>query len=111
MAFSLENMDQNTLLMVCAVVIFLVYHLTRSEGYPEDDSVPTQKVTVYGTMQCGWTVKWLDMLKAAGVDYNFVDCTKETCPPVSGYPHTKVENNPKVTEIVGADQSKIELLK
>jgi len=41
---------------------------------------------VYGSMGCGWTKKQLDHLKTKGVNHMFVDCTKQTCNGIDGFP-------------------------
>jgi hypothetical protein len=46
--------------------------------------LPKKRVKVYGSKDCGWTVKQLDYL---GSRAEFIDCTKQTCPAwVTGYP-------------------------
>lgn len=45
---------------------------------------PKKRVKVYGSKDCGWTVKQLEHL---GSRADFIDCTKTTCPVwVTGYP-------------------------
>ena len=41
---------------------------------------------VYGSMGCGWTKKQIAHLKSKGVDHTFVDCTKQSCNGVDGFP-------------------------
>jgi hypothetical protein len=45
--------------------------------------------TVYGSNKCGWTRKQTEEMDAKGVKYTFVDCDKENCPGVSGFPTLK----------------------
>ena len=147
MDFSLEKMNQNTLLIICVLIVFVVYYFTRksgktnshsSDGKAHDSDSDSDddaggddagggdaggdsgegdnnvQVNVYGTDQCGWTVRWKEWLDKAGVDYKYVDCSQnaEACVGMQGYPTTKVEGVPGLTVIDGADQSKIpELVK
>lgn len=41
---------------------------------------------VYGSMECGWTKKQIDYLKSKGIKHTFVDCNKETCDGIDGFP-------------------------
>ncbi len=50
-------------------------------------------VTIYGTPGCGWTSKQIEDFKRKHIQFDFVDCNKETCPTivkafptVTGYP-------------------------
>jgi|TARA_B100001094_G_scaffold209521_1_gene203413 hypothetical protein len=43
--------------------------------------------TVYGTMACSWTKKQLDYLNKKGIGYTFVDCDKEACKGIEGFPY------------------------
>lgn len=38
-----------------------------------------KKWTVYGTMNCGWTVRQLDFMKKHGIAHEFVDCDSKGC--------------------------------
>lgn len=41
---------------------------------------------VYGSMGCGWTKKQIAHLKSKGISHTFVDCTKQSCHGVDGFP-------------------------
>ena len=41
---------------------------------------------VYGSMDCGWTRRQLDHMKAGGINHTFVDCSSEKCPDVDAFP-------------------------
>jgi hypothetical protein len=44
-------------------------------------------LTVYGTMECGWTQKQLKYLDDNSMKYSFVNCKDGKCPPdVKSYP-------------------------
>ncbi len=43
--------------------------------------------TVYGSMSCSWTRKQIDYLQKKGIGHKFVDCDKEACEGVEGFPH------------------------
>jgi hypothetical protein len=45
--------------------------------------------TVYGTMGCGWTRKQLDHMKNKSIPHVFVDCDKEDCGKMDGFPTLK----------------------
>lgn len=47
-------------------------------------------LVVYGADWCGWTQKQKKELASAGMDYKFVDCTKEECPGITGFPTLQV---------------------
>ena len=47
-------------------------------------------LVVYGADWCGWTQKQKKELADAGMDYKFVDCTKEECPGITGFPTLQV---------------------
>jgi len=69
------------LLLVNLYILFTLKKPTVSGG----------TYTVYGTMGCGWTRKQLDVMKAKGIAYEFVDCSeKGSCPEgVKAYPTIK----------------------
>lgn len=60
------------------------------------------KWTVYGTMSCGWTRKQLDHLKSKGIDHEFIDCKKNDCSGMRGYP---VNIKPNGEKVVGFTES------
>ena len=45
--------------------------------------------TVYGSMDCGWTVKQLKHMKDNGVSHTFVDCSNGKCSDVDAFPTLK----------------------
>lgn len=44
--------------------------------------------TIYGSMSCGWTRKQIDHMKENGIPYKFVDCSKNKCEGINGFPTT-----------------------
>ena len=44
---------------------------------------------VYGSMGCGWTRKQLQELDSKGVQYTFIDCSKENCQGIDAFPTLK----------------------
>ena len=52
--------------------------------------------TVYGTTGCSWTRKQLDHMKSNNIPHTFVDCDKESCGDMSGFPTLK-DSNGKIT--------------
>lgn len=52
--------------------------------------VPKKRIKVYGSKNCGWTLKQLDYL---GSRAEFIDCEKTKCPSwVTGYPGVEMTN-------------------
>ena len=43
------------------------------------EPAPTEYI-VYGSMQCGYTVKQLEYLEKKGISFTFMDCAKGQCP-------------------------------
>ena len=52
--------------------------------------------TVYGSMGCGWTRKQIEYMKEKGKPYTFVDCDKEECAGVDGFPTMIHTNGEKI---------------
>lgn len=66
-------------IMIFVLLAFALFLATRKKD----------KVTVYGSMNCGWTVKQLNNLQGRA---EFFDCNKYKCPDfVKGFP-TCVKN-------------------
>jgi hypothetical protein len=80
-----------------AIFAFIVYIvLLRSSGYAsvsgedsDTSSIQEADWTVYGSMNCGWTVKQLKEMDSKNVSYTFIDCDKQDCPGVKGFPTLK----------------------
>jgi hypothetical protein len=68
-------------LIILAIVDIII--LMRTGQAPVEDG---KKWTVFGTMGCGWTRKQLDYMKKNGKPHTFVDCDKEDCKGMNGYP-------------------------
>jgi hypothetical protein len=70
------------------VVVFLVvlYLLTKPTSSPSSGD---GNWTVYGTTGCSWTRKQLDHMKSNNIPHAFVDCNKESCEGMSGFPTLK----------------------
>ena len=64
-----------------AIILYLLFLWDRKA--PSTDN----GWTVYGTMKCGWTKKQLDYMNQKGMSYEFVDCDKEACQGIEGFPH------------------------
>ena len=75
--------------MIAFIALLLVnlYILFTMTSKP----VPGGTYVVYGTMGCGWTRKQIDVMKAKGIAYEFVDCSKAgACPAdVKAFPTIK----------------------
>ena len=68
-------------LIILAIVDVII--LMRTGQVVVEDG---KKWTVFGTMGCGWTRKQLDYMKKNGKPHTFVDCDKEDCKGMNGYP-------------------------
>ena len=75
------------------IVVFLVvlYLLIKPKSPPSSGDW-----TVYGTTGCSWTRKQLDHMKSNNIPHTFVDCDKESCDGMSGFPTLK-DSNGKIT--------------
>lgn len=70
-----------------AVLYLLNYRLTTPTTTDNSNGW-----TVYGTKGCGWTRKQLDHMKDNNVPHKFIDCDKEKCEGMDGYPTLKDPN-------------------
>ena len=73
--------------LICAVYMFMNFRAKALAPPPTNASAGGW--TVYGSNKCGWTRKQTEEMDAKGVKYTFVDCDKESCPGVSGFPTLK----------------------
>ena len=48
--------------------------------------------TVYGTDGCGWTRKQLTEMDSKGISYTYINCEKEKCDGISGFPTLKSDD-------------------
>jgi hypothetical protein len=72
-------------ILVLVIIIFVLFRRNSAAGGAQGGSAPW---TVYGTMGCGWTRKQLDHMKENGLEYQFVDCSKNECKGIDAYPVT-----------------------
>tara|TARA_R110002072_G_scaffold157128_3_gene307634 strand:- start:13432 stop:13710 length:279 start_codon:yes stop_codon:yes gene_type:complete len=75
--------------VIVFILIATLYHFGTIK--PEGTPVTTdgEGWTVYGTMGCGWTRKQLDHMKNKSIPHIFVDCDKEDCGKMDGFPTLK----------------------
>lgn len=81
----------NTMIWVAAaiLVILVVIWLMRSPGAGSTGG--GNKIMVYGSMGCPWTVKQIEYLKEKSKSYEFIDCSSGSCPDfVGGFPTLKI---------------------
>lgn len=72
-------MNNLAIFIAVVIIVLLILYFMRSS------SSQGKKPVVYGSMNCGYTVKLRDSIG----QHDFVDCTKEKCPEfVEGYPTT-----------------------
>lgn len=81
------------ILLYFVLFLLALYMIPMSSKSKKPSAAPSAApggdYTVYGTMGCGWTRKQLDDMKEKNISHNFVDCSKEKCPEVDGYPAIK----------------------
>ena len=72
------------------VLILLVLAIIAIGKWPSaaTAAVGDSNWTIYGSMDCGWTRKQIDHMKKHGIKYTFVDCSKQKCEGVNGFPTT-----------------------
>ena len=75
------------MLLFIILVLIVVYLLLKTPRANRESPVPDWKV--YGTMNCGWTVKQLDHMKSKGIPHTFMDCDKGMCDGMNAYPTLK----------------------
>jgi hypothetical protein len=68
----------------------------KEEPVSEMDNSETKEYTVYGTNWCGWTRKQLEYMKSKKLQHKFVDCEKEKCEGMDGFPVTVTPTGEKV---------------
>ena len=68
--------------LILLAIIDVIILMQTSQAPVEDG----KKWAVFGTMGCGWTRKQLDYMKKNGKPHTFVDCDKEDCEGMNGYP-------------------------
>jgi hypothetical protein len=72
-----------------ALLVLIDLLILSNIGTRSTISAPVSKgeqTTIYGTMGCGWTRKQLEYMEKAGKPFKFVDCDKEDCPNMEGFP-------------------------
>jgi len=79
--------------VIAAIIVSLlglVYlYMNARAAKPSAQAASSGGWTVYGSNNCSWTRKQTEEMDAKGVGYTFVDCDKEMCPGVSGFPTLK----------------------
>lgn len=50
------------------------------------DDIMNDEWTVYGSRDCGWTMKQLEYLQEKQIPFFFVDCDVEKCPSITSFP-------------------------
>ena len=70
--------------------------IPKEEPVSEMGTSETKEYTVYGTNWCGWTRKQLEYMKSKNLQHKFVDCEKEKCEGMDGFPVTVTPTGEKV---------------
>lgn len=63
-----------------AAAIFILLRMKKASTSSEG------QWTVYGTKGCGWTVKQLNYMQKNEKSFRFIDCEKEKCSGMTGFP-------------------------
>lgn len=81
---------QDNHFIVYAVLIVIILFLMNSILIKQTSNLKGSSTapawTVYGTNGCGWTRKQLQVMDSAKISYTFVDCDKEECAGMTGFP-------------------------
>lgn len=56
------------------------------EGVEEVEEVDTRTWKMYGSTSCSWTNKQIEYMRKHGKQFTFVDCDKDECKGINGYP-------------------------
>jgi hypothetical protein len=75
--------------IVIAILGLIYLYMNYTGGSAKTKTKTGGGWTVYGSNKCGWTRKQTAEMEAKGVQYKFVDCDKEDCPGVDGFPTLK----------------------
>jgi hypothetical protein len=68
----------------------------KAEPVSETGNGETKEYTVYGTNWCGWTRKQLEYMESKKLQHKFVDCEKEKCEGMDGFPVTVTPTGERV---------------
>ena len=87
---------------VCVFVAFLVLcavymSLNLMSKSKKAAAGPDAGWKVYGSKNCGWTVKQLNEMDSKGIPYTFVDCDSQECTGIEGFP--TLTNDSKVVKV------------
>jgi glutaredoxin len=85
-------MRRSSVIALLVLAVLLVLYTVKKQSPPSDGS----EWTVYGTKNCGWTVKQLDYMKKNRKPYRFVDCDKEECSGMEAFPTLVSPNGEKI---------------
>lgn len=102
-------MDTTILIAIVAVIIILIVVYLRffsgkegagigsawtagTGGSIDPDAKKPGTWTVYGSDNCGWTLKQLAVFDSKGIPYNYVNCDKGDCSGTTAFP-TLVDPN------------------
>ncbi len=74
------------LLIILIITTIYVFINTNSVG----------KWNVYGPKKCGWTLKQLDHMMNRQINHKFIDCDKNDCSGINGFPTLKHDDGRKI---------------
>jgi hypothetical protein len=80
-------MKKYILIIAAVVVLAVLFALFRK---PASSTKPSSSGwTIYGSKECSWCKKQFEEMDSKGIDYKFVDCQKEECVGIPGFPTLK----------------------
>jgi len=85
------------MILVVILIILNVYILLEMGKKSTTVATSNDKWVVYGTMYCGWTRKQLEHMRKSRKNFEFVDCNKNECAGMKGFP-TIIHPNGNKTE-------------
>ena len=89
-----KNMIKLVVVVAIAVGVYMLLNKKKSTNGGSSD-----KFTVYGTDWCGYTTKQRKHLdnKYGANSHTYVNCDKEKCPGVDGFPVTITNSGKKIS--------------
>jgi hypothetical protein len=77
---------RNIIMILFIILLIANLYLLLQLGKPVATSNVKEKWIVYGTMDCGWTRKQLEYMRKSRKNFEFIDCTKNDCTGMNGFP-------------------------
>ena len=81
----MQFLKKNCLIIILLIILSLYLYKKNNENFQNNDIYK-----VYGSLGCPWTVKQIKYFEENNKNFKFVDCDKENCDSIEGYPVTMV---------------------